>query len=481
MRIIIIENAIGGMFIMQVYQFPEKFFWGSAASGPQTEGRIDGDGKGENIWDYWYQQNPEKFFNQVGPGKTSQVYTKFLEDIQLMKQIGHNSFRTSIQWSRLIPEGTGAINEQAVQFYNEYIDTLIESGIEPFINLYHFDMPLKLQEQGGWLNRQTVDAYVEYAKTCFALFGDRVKYWFTHNEPIVPVEGGYLYQFHYPAEVNMHHAVQVAYHEALASAKAIEAYHQMNLGGQIGIILNLTPSYPRDVDNPEDVKASQLADAFFNRSFLDPAIKGEYPEDLVDTLRSLDMLPTIQEGDLAIIKANTIDLLGINYYQPRRVKAKEDFSKVDPKTPMPDDFFDYYEMPNRKMNPYRGWEIYEKGIYDILINVRDNYGNIPCFISENGMGVEGEERFINQNGQIEDDYRVEFIREHLKYVHQAIQEGANCLGYHMWTCMDNWSWTNAYKNRYGFISVDINQDGKRTIKKSGHWFKQVAEKNGFED
>ena len=465
---------------MTKYQFPQDFFWGSAASGPQTEGRVAGDGKGENIWDYWYHKNPTSFFNQVGPDKTSQVYTKYKEDIQLMKQVGHNSFRTSIQWSRLIPDGIGEVNEKAVQFYNYYIDELIANGIEPFINLYHFDMPMKLQEQGGWLNRQTVEAYVNYAKTCFELFGNRVKYWFTHNEPIVPVEGGYLYQFHYPAEVNMKHAVQVGYHEALASALAIQAYHQMNLGGQIGIILNLTPSYPRDENNPADVKASQLADAFFNRSFLEPAIKGEYPQDLIEVVKQLDLLPERKAEDAAIFKENTIDFLGINYYQPRRIKAKEDLSKVDPNHPMPDDFFDNYEMPGRKMNPYRGWEIYEKGIYDILINVRDNYGNIPCYISENGMGVEGEERFINEEGQIEDDYRIEFVQNHLKYVHQAIQEGANCKGYHMWTCMDNWSWLNAYKNRYGFISVDLVNDGKRTIKKSGHWFKQVADKNGFE-
>lgn len=465
---------------MTFYQFPQDFFWGSAASGPQTEGRVAGDGKGENIWDYWYHKNPTSFFNQVGPDKTSQVYTKYKEDIQLMKQVGHNSFRTSIQWSRLIPDGIGEVNEKAVQFYNDYIDELIANGIEPFINLYHFDMPMKLQEQGGWLNRQTVEAYVNYAKTCFKLFGDRVKYWFTHNEPIVPVEGGYLYQFHYPTEVNMKHAVQVGYHEALASALAIQAYHQMNLGGQIGIILNLTPSYPHDENNPADVKASQLADAFFNRSFLEPAIKGEYPQDLIEVVKQLDLLPERKAEDAAIFKENTIDFLGINYYQPRRIKAKEDLSKVDPNHPMPDDFFDNYEMPGRKMNPYRGWEIYEKGIYDILINVRDNYGNIPCYISENGMGVEGEERFINEEGQIEDDYRIEFVQNHLKYVHQAIQEGANCKGYHMWTCMDNWSWLNAYKNRYGFISVDLVNDGKRTIKKSGHWFKQVADQNGFE-
>ncbi len=465
---------------MSKYTFPKGFFWGTASSGPQTEGRFEGDGKGDSIWDYWYEKEPERFFNQVGPDKTSYNYKRYKEDVQLMKATGHNSFRTSIQWSRLIPNGVGEINPEAVKFYNAYIDEQIANGIEPFINLYHFDMPMVLQEKGGWLNRETVDAYVTFAKTCFELFGDRVKYWFTHNEPVVPVEGGYLYDFHYPNEKNLKHAVQVGFNETLASALAIKAYHETQ-DGKIGIILNLTPSYPRDEKNPEDVKAAQIADAFFNRSFLDPAIHGTFPEELLTIVKELNIVPEHRPADLDIIRENTIDILGVNYYQPRRIKAKENPADKDPKNPMPEDYFDNYDMPGKKMNPYRGWEIYEKGIYDIMINVRDNYGNIPCYISENGMGVEGEERYVNAKGQIEDDYRIAFVKDHLRYLHQAIQEGANCLGYHMWTCMDNWSWTNAYKNRYGLIAVDLDKEGKRTIKKSGYFFKELADQNGFED
>lgn len=465
---------------MTNYQFPKDFWWGSAASGPQTEGTFADDGKGKNIWDHWYEIAPEKFYQEVGPEKTSQVYKYYKEDIQLMKQTGHTTFRTSIQWSRLIPEGTGEVNQKAVAFYNDYINELLANGIEPFINLYHFDMPMKLQEKGGWLNRETVTAYADYAKTCFELFGDRVKHWFTQNEPIVPVEMGYLYQLHYPAEVNLRHAVQVGYHEALASALAVKAYHDLKLNGEIGIILNLTPSYPRDEACPKDRKAAAICDAFFNRSFLDPAVKGEFPQELIAICKELAILPTYTPEDLAIIKENTVDILGVNYYQPRRIKAKETPIK-DPSNPMPEDFFDYYDWSEKRMNPYRGWEIYERGIYDILINLRDHYGNIRCYISENGMGVEDESRFINEEGMIEDDYRIEFVREHLKYVHRGIQEGANCLGYHMWTCMDNWSWLNAYKNRYGFIAVDLENNGQRTIKKSGHWFKKVATQNGFEE
>lgn len=464
---------------MMKYNFPKDFWWGSAVSGPQTEGVFPGDNKGDSTWDYWYKQKPELFFDQVGPEKTSYTYLRFKEDVQLLKETGHNSFRTSIQWSRLIPTGDGEVNQDAVRFYNEYIDELIANDIEPFINLYHFDMPMSLMEKGGWESRATVEAYVRYAKICFELFGDCVKKWFTNNEPIVPVEGGYLYQFHYPAIVDLRKAIQVGYHENLASAMAISAYRQLNLDGEIGIILNLTPSYPRDVNNPEDVKASIICDAFFNRSFLDPAIKGTFPQELIDIVKELGMLPEYEANDLDIIKENTVDLLGVNYYHPRRVKAKE--TPKNPLIPMPDDYFDMYDMPNKKMNPYRGWEIYERGVYDLLINLRDNYGNIPCFISENGMGVENEARFIKEDGSIEDDYRIDFVAGHLRYVHDALQEGSNVKGYHMWTAIDNWSWTNAYKNRYGFVSVDIDNEGKRTIKKSGHWFKTVADNNGFDN
>ncbi len=459
------------------YQFPEGFWWGSAASATQTEGAADVDGKGKNIWDHWYEVEPNRFFNGVGPEKTSQFYYKYKEDIALMKEIGHNSFRMSISWSRMFPNGTGQVNEKAVEFYNNVINELIANDIEPFVGLFHFDMPMAMQEIGGWTNRKVVDAYEQYAITCFETFGDRVKKWFTHNEPIVPVEGGYLYDFHYPNEVNFRNAVQVAYHTILSNAKAIAAYKKLGLDGKVGIVLNLTPSYPRS-QHPADVKASVICDAFFNRSFLEPTVKGEFPAELVEILKEKDFMPVIEEGDLELIKNNTVSLLGVNYYQPRRVKAKEHMPNPDGPF-MPDHYFDNYVMPGRKMNPHRGWEIYEKGIYDILINLKDNYGNIECFISENGMGVEGEEKFRNADGMIEDDYRIDFIKGHLQWVHAAIQEGSNVKGYHLWTFMDNWSWSNAYKNRYGFVSVNLDKDGERTIKKSGYWYKEVAKNNGF--
>ncbi|OAT58671.1 beta-glucosidase [Obesumbacterium proteus ATCC 12841] len=255
----------------------------------------------------------------------------------------------------------------------------------------------------------------------------------------------------------------------------MQRYRQLNQGGDIGIILNLTPSYPRS-ENPADVKAANIADLMFNRSFLDPALLGKYPDELVDLLTSHHQLPECRSGDRELLAQGVVSLLGINYYQPRRIKCRD--SLVNPDSPfMPEWFFENYEMPGRKMNPHRGWEIYEKGIYDILTNLRTEYGNPRCFISENGMGVENEQRFI-ENGQVQDDYRIEFVREHLQWVHKAIQEGSQCLGYHMWTFIDNWSWCNAYKNRYGFIQLDLATQ-TRSVKKSGEWFAQVSHANGF--
>ena len=457
------------------YVFPKNFWWGSASSAPQTEGESLAYGKTPTVWDHWFDAQPERFHHGVGPAQTSTFYQNWKADIALLKQLNHNSFRTSISWARLIPDGSGEVNPLAVEFYNQVIDELLAQGITPFINLFHFDMPMVMQEKGGWESREVVEAYEHYARTCFALFGDRVKTWFTFNEPVVPVEGGYLYDFHYPNVVDFKRAATVAYHTILAHARAVKAWRECGTEGEIGIILNLTPSYPRS-QHPADVKAAHIADLFFNRSFLDPVLRGSYPEDLVSLLNEYGMLPVSEPEDAALIRDGVVDLLGVNYYQPRRIKCRD--SVVNPASPfMPEWFFSAYEMPGRKMNPYRGWEIYERGIYDILTNLRENYGNPRCYISENGMGVENEQRF-EKDGKIEDQYRIDFVREHLKWLHKGISEGSNCLGYHMWTFIDNWSWCNAYKNRYGFVSLDIKTQ-QRTIKRSGEWFSQTAERNGF--
>ncbi|MBO0410106.1 glycoside hydrolase family 1 protein [Enterococcus hulanensis] len=458
--------------------FPNNFWWGAATSGPQSEGRFNK--KHANVFDYHFEIEPEKFHNQVGPDVASNFYNSYKEDIHMMRSIGMNSLRTSIQWSRLIDDlETNTVNQDAVDFYNNVIDTMLAEGMTPVMNLHHFDLPVELYDKyGGWESKKVVELYVGFAEKCFELFGDRVKFWATHNEPMVVVEGEYLFQFHYPNIVNGKKAVQVAYNLNLASAKAIQAFRKLNIAdAQIGTILNLTPTYAAS-DAPEDQEAARIAELWNNKMFLEPAVYGHFPAELEELLTKDKVLWETSDEEKEILKNNTVDFLGVNFYHPNRVKAPD----VAPNSVgewMPDRYYDAYDMPGRRVNLDRGWEIYPKALYDIAVNIKENYKNIPWYVSENGMGVSNEERFKNSAGMIEDDYRIDFVQEHLDWLHKGIEEGSNCFGYHMWTPIDCWSWLNSYKNRYGFISNNIHTQIK-TIKKSGYWFKEVTERNGLE-
>lgn len=457
--------------------FPTNFWWGAATSGPQSEGRFNK--KHANVFDYHFEIEPEKFHNHVGPDVASNFYNSYKEDISMMRSIGMNSLRTSIQWSRLIDDlETNTVNQDAVDFYNNVIDTMLAEGMTPVMNLHHFDLPVELYDTyGGWESKKVVDLYVGFAEKCFELFGDRVKYWATHNEPMVVVEGEYLFQFHYPNIVDGKKAVQVAYNLNLASAKAIQAFRKLNIeNAQIGTILNLTPTYAAS-DAPEDQEAARIAELWNNKMFLEPAVYGHFPAELEELLTKDKVLWETTDEEKDILKNNTVDFLGVNFYHPNRVKAPD----VAPNSVgewMPDRYYDAYDMPGRRVNLDRGWEIYPKALYDIAVNIKENYKNIPWYVSENGMGVSNEDRFKNTTGMIEDDYRIDFVQEHLEWLHKGIEEGSNCFGYHMWTPIDCWSWLNSYKNRYGFISNNIHTQIK-TVKKSGYWFKEVTERNGL--
>lgn len=459
------------------FKFPENFLWGASSSGPQSEGAAKLGGKGESIWDYWYSINPELFFENVGPNDTSTFYANYKDDIKLMKKIGLNSFQTSIQWSRMMPDKTGKINFEAVKFYNKVIDELINSGILPIINLYQSDIPMWAQKIGGWESRNVVDYYVQFAKACFRLFGDRVKFWTTFNDPLATCEKSYLGDDQYPCVVDGLRATRVAYHEMLASAIAIKEYRKMEISsdGSIGITLNITPSYPKDFRS-KNIEAANIQDLFYNRSYLDASVFGEFPSELIDILKENKALPDCEKRDLEIIKENTVDYLGINYFFPRRVQARDEKLKSD--VFLPEKYFETYNWEMSKINKYSGWEIYEDGLYDICDCIMKNYGNIPFFIAGNGLGVEGEEQFMNEKGQIQDDYRIDFLKDHLKKLHLGIMAGSNCFGYHCWTLIDNWCWKDAYKNRYGLIHLDTKTQ-KRKIKKSGDWYKKLTNNNGF--
>lgn len=459
-----------------MYKFPDGFFWGAATSGVQSEGSTNQ--INQSIWNYWFEKDSKRFSEGIGPDIVCDTYNRFKEDVSLMKEINFNSFRTSIQWARLIKNfETGEVCDDAVRFYNEYIDELLKNKIEPIINLYHFDMPIELQEKfGGFESKKVIDLFVLFAQKAFELFGDRVKYWTTFNEPIVPVEGGYLYDFHYPNKKDPKLATQVAYNIILAHAKVINLYKTMNFSGKIGVILNLTPSYARS-NSEDDLKAAYMADLFFNRSFLDPMLNGYFPQDLCEILKEHHLTPEINKIELEEIKKSKVDFLGVNYYVPRRVKTKE---KKDEKFNNPEYYFDYYINPDGRFNPYRdNNEIYPIALYDIAKNIQENYGNIPWYLAEIGIAMDlKSEGDIKENGLIDDTFRTNLMKEHFIQLHKAIEEGSNCFGVHQWTFIDCWSWLNSFKRRYGFYRLDL-ETGERIKKKHGEWFAELAKNNYF--
>ena len=408
--------------------FPKDFWWGAATSGPQSEGRFQK--KHANMFDHWYDIEPEVFYDRVGPDMASNFYNSYREDIALMKQTGLNSLRTSIQWTRLIKDlETNEVDPVGVAFYNNVIDEFLSQNIRPIFNLHHFDLPVELYHKyGGWESKKVVDLFVGFAEQCFALFGDRVKDWVTHNEPMVVVDGEYLFQFHYPKLVDGKKAVQVAYNLNLASAKVMAKFREMGqpqAGGRIGTVLNLTPTYAAS-DAEADQEAARIAELWNNKMFLNPAIKGEFPVELLELLTKDGVLWQSTADELALIKENTVDFIGVNFYHPNRVKTP-DIAPNSVGAWMPDRYYDAYQMPGRRMNIDKGWEIYPKAVYDIAINIRDNYGNLPWFVSENGMGVSREERFMDEKGQILDDYRIEFIKEHLQWLHKGLKKVPTAL------------------------------------------------------
>ena len=461
-------------------KFPEGFWWGAATSGPQSEGRFKK--QHDNNFDYLFDTRPDLFHEGVGPNVTSNFFHDYKEDIRLLKSIGFNSLRTSIQWTRLIDDlEEGTIHEEGARFYQNVIDECLAQGIRPVLNLNHFDMPVELEHKyGGWLSKHVVELYVKFAIRAFELYSHQVSDWFTFNEPIVVVECGYMQQFHYPMVVDGKKAMQVAFNMQLASAKAIAQFKKINQNpeGRIGIILNLTPSYPRDASNAGDILAAERAELFTNRLFLDASVLGRYPDELLHLLEQDQALWQASAEEYQVIQENVIDYLGVNFYQPSRVKTPD----ISPNTLaadwMPHKYYDGYQMPGRRMNMDRGWEIYPQALYDIGKRIQKYYKNIPWYVSENGIGVSREERYLDEAGVVQDDYRIQFVSEHLTQLHLAIQEGTQCFGYHMWTPIDSWSWLNAYKNRYGFVRCDIRTQTK-VVKKSGFWFKNVAERNAL--
>ncbi len=453
---------------MRRIKFPDGFLWGTATASYQIEGAWNEDGKGESIWDM-VSHTPGRIRNGDTGDIACDHYHRYKEDVQLMKQLNLKAYRFSISWPRIFPSGRGEINEKGVAFYDNLINELLKNDIEPVVTLYHWDLPLALHEIGGWESREVVEAYVEYTKFMFDHYGDRVKKWITFNEPAIftvmfygaglftgksNIKGGYI------ASTNVN----------VAHAKAVSAYrNSKNSDGGIGITLNLSHVYPQS-KSTLDSKAAKLIDGIYNRWYLDPIFRAEYPKDILDYLKERYNFPPISENDLKLLKANPIDFLGVNNYSCTRTAAKkpEDLSSISR-------LIKRKRIGGHEYSEY-GWEVSPEGFYDLLVRIDKDYNHPPIYITENGMAGKDD---IIENGIVQDEDRLNYLKQYFKNAHRAIKDGVDLRGYFIWSLLDNFEWVAGYSIRFGLIRVNF-ENQERIWKKSALWYRDVIAENGFE-
>lgn len=456
------------------YSFPRNFLWGSAVWATGVEAAAFIDGKAPTVWDEHYRIDPDRFYNGVGPDQTVDFYHNYETMAQLAKDINHNSFRTSISWARLIPDGK-TVNEKAVEFYRNEFKAFKQKGIFLNVTLYWFDMPLMYEKIGGFSNRDVIEHFVYYCEKCFELFDEYVDGWFIYNEPIMDILFKYQMKVCYPCETDLNKAFNSVYNMSVAHAMVVKKYKE-KYKKRIGSVLNQTIVYARS-DDKDDLYAKKMYEVINYEAFEYPLLKGEISEDWLKLVKDCGVELDIRQEDLELIKENTIHYLGINNYFPARVMKQEEKDIPMNLTFNKSPFFAHYVWPERRFNKDRGWEIYPQAIYDLLMRNKKEYNNIEMIITENGIGIQNEERYI-KDGIINDDYRIEYIRDYLIKVNEAINDGANVIGYNVWSFIDLWSPTNQFKNCYGLYS--FNPDTKEIKKKkSADWFKEVSKNNGF--
>lgn len=450
-----------GELLMSEIKFPEGFIWGTATSAYQIEGGYNSDGKGESIWDR-FTHIEGKIRNNDNGDVACDHYHLYPEDVELMKKLGIKSYRFSIAWTRVFPDGTGEPNEKGIQFYKNLVDLLNKNGITPAVTLYHWDLPQKLQDNGGWANRETAEHFENFARYMFKELGDAVPIWITLNEPWVTSFVGYWYGGHPPAIKDMPTALLAAHNLMLAHGKAVRAFREMGMKGEIGVTLNLNPGYPAS-ESQEDIQAAQRMNEFSNGWFLDPILKGKYPEGLAGLLESKVGMPQISEEDLTIVHSE-IDFLGVNYYSGSSVYND------------PDNWpFEYSTTGTGKKRTFTNWEIYPEGLCDLLVYLNEEYDGIKIFITENGAAFND---VIGKDGTIEDDDRIDYLKQHISEIYNAINLGVNVAGYYQWSIIDNFEWNSGYSVKFGLVHVDFATQ-KRSFKKSAMWYKDVISNNGI--
>lgn len=438
--------------------FPRDFLWGAATSAYQIEGSPLADGAGPNIW--------HRFSHEPGmtvSGHTGDVacdhYNRYAEDIDLMAQMGLGAYRFSIAWARVLPKGRGRVNAKGLAFYDQLIDELLQRDIQPFITLYHWDLPLELENKGGWLNDDTARWFGDYSDLMFRAFSDRVPYWMTINEPAVIMEKGYVLGVYAPGHRNAAEAPVVARNLLLAHGHAVRAYRDRG-DGCIGIAVNIQPKYPAS-DTPADQAAARRAHAWRNLQFLDAILLGSTPDELPEMFGR--EWKGLSDEDVKLIH-QPIDYVGLNYYT--RVVVGEDSGTLPLRAK---------GIAPSATSTLIGWEIYPGGLTKTLLMLHERYHGIPIYVTECGAAFKDAPGQDDQD--VQDPERVEFFRSHLLAALDAYNGGVDLRGFFAWSLLDNFEWNSGYTMPFGLVHVDF-ESQRRTIKASGRFFSEAARSNG---
>ncbi|HEY0000810.1 MAG TPA: GH1 family beta-glucosidase [Actinoplanes sp.] len=448
--------------------FPDGFIWGAATASYQIEGAAREDGRGPSIWDT-FSRTPGRVF----AGHTGDVacdhYHRYVDDVALMADLGLKSYRYSIAWPRIQPDGTGPVNLRGLDFYDRLTDELLSKGIDPVVTLYHWDLPQTLEDLGGWTNRLTAEAFAEYAQIAYARLGDRVGTWTTLNEPWCSAYLGYGSGIHAPGRQDPAAVFAAVHHLLLGHGLAARALRSAG-AESVSITLNPAAVFPVDPANAADVNAARIIDGLSNRIFLDPLLLGKYPADMLQHMSRFTDLTFIKDGDLETINA-PIDVLGINFYQPSYVSAKPGApGSLD----QPGSEGIAYRAPDGPVTDMN-WLIEPSALAKLLERIHRDYPGTAMLITENGAAYP---EVPSADGEVHDTRRVQYLDGHLRACHDALAAGVDLRGYFVWSLMDNFEWAEGYAKRFGVVHVDYATQ-KRVLKDSAKWYREVIRRNGI--
>ncbi|KIV76153.1 MULTISPECIES: glycoside hydrolase family 1 protein [Bacillus] len=455
--------------------FKKDFLWGASTSAYQVEGAYNEDGKGLSVQDVKVIPEGTSDFTVC-----SDHYHHFKEDVKLFSELGLKVYRFSIAWTRILPNGTGEVNEKGITFYSNLIDELLKHDIVPLITMYHFDLPYELEKKGGWSNRATIDAFVTYCEILFERFGDRVKNWLTINEQNMMILHG---QAIGTSVLSQKELYQQNHHMLLAEAKVTNLCHEMIRDAKIGPAPNISYVYPKTC-KPNDIIAAQNCNAIRNWLYLDMAVYGRYNNIAWNFMKSKNIEPVILEGDMEILSSSKPDYIAFNYYSSITVSEYDENFVIDEAADQQievgeEGFFMGDDNEYLELTDF-GWEIDPIGFRVTLREVNDRY-NLPIIVTENGIGAYDK---VDEDGSVQDHYRIDYLKKHIEQMELAIADGVDVIGYCPWAAIDLISTHQGFRKRYGFIYINRDEDDlkdlKRIKKQSFYWYKEVISSNGKE-